>query len=65
MTINKNDDKAKRKRLPATAEKVVPPVSNDGTNTPVPDSNSKHVASESEQALLKQAENPLGNPGRV
>jgi hypothetical protein len=35
---------------------------NDGMNTPFPDKSAAHVSSESEAALYKQAENPLGNP---
>jgi hypothetical protein len=38
---------------------------NDGMNTPVPDITSTHVSSKSEAALLKQAENPLGDPNKV
>ena len=38
---------------------------NDGMNTPVPDITTTHVSSKSEAALLKQAENPLGDPNKV
>jgi hypothetical protein len=38
---------------------------NDGMNTPVPDNQSTYIPSESEAALLKQAENPLGDPGKI
>jgi len=34
-------------------------------NTPVPDITSIQVSSESEAALFKQAENPLGDPNKV
>jgi hypothetical protein len=38
---------------------------NDGMNTPVPDTTSTHIVLESEAALFKQAESPLGNPHKV
>jgi hypothetical protein len=50
--------KEKRKR-------IIPAPLNDGMNTPVPDKNSTHIPSESEAALLKQAENPLGDPHKI
>jgi hypothetical protein len=50
--------KEKRKRS-------IPAPSNDGMNTPVPDNTSTHIPSESEAALLKQAENPLGDPHKI
>ena len=37
---------------------------NDGMNTPVPDKVVPHIRSASEEALYKQAENPLGNPDK-
>ncbi|MCO5936484.1 hypothetical protein NAF17_13135 [Mucilaginibacter sp. RB4R14] len=46
-------------------KKLVPKPSNDGMNTPVPDRTATHEPSASEAALLKQAENPLGNPNKV
>jgi hypothetical protein len=52
------EKKPKRKRL-------IPVHLNDGTNTPIPDKSSTHIASASETALLKQAENPLGDPHKV
>jgi hypothetical protein len=38
---------------------------NDGMNTPVPDAIAPHIPSASEAALLKQAENPLGDPNKI
>jgi hypothetical protein len=52
------EKKTKRKRL-------MPALLNDGTNTPVPDKKAAHVPSASEAALLKQAENPLGDPHKI
>ena len=51
-------EKPKRKRM-------VPVPLNDGMNTPVPDQTEKHIPSASEAALIKQAENPLGDPHKV
>jgi len=50
--------KEKRKRL-------IPMPLNDGINTPVPDKAATRRLSESEAALFKQAENPLGDPHKV
>jgi hypothetical protein len=57
-TDQRKDLNAKRKRL------IIMPV-NDGMNTPVPDSTAAPVISKSEAALLKQAENPLGDPNKI
>jgi hypothetical protein len=57
-TDQHKDLKAKRKRI------IKAPV-NDGMNTPVPDSSAVPVISKSEAALLKQAENPLGDPNKI
>jgi len=57
-------DKPKRIRIKKAA-KVALPALNDGMNTPVPDSTSTHVPSESEAALNKQADNPLGDPNKI
>ncbi|MFP5079716.1 hypothetical protein [Pedobacter sp. JCM 36344] len=43
---------------------IIAPV-NDGMNTPVPDRSDVPVISESEAALFKQAENPLGDPDKI
>ena len=48
-----------------TEEKAIPEPLNDGMNTPVPDQTATHEPSASEAALLKQAENPLGDPNKV
>ncbi len=50
--------KEKRKRL-------TPMPLNDGMNTPVPNKEATNVPSAIEAALLKQAENPLGDPHKV
>lgn len=52
------EKKVKRKR-------IMPVPINDGMNTPVPDKEPVHIPSASEAALLKQAENPLGDPNKV
>jgi hypothetical protein len=57
-TDQHTDLNAKRKRI------IKAPV-NDGMNTPVPDSSAVPVISKSEAALLKQAENPLGDPNKI
>jgi hypothetical protein len=46
-------------------DKTVTKPLNDGMNTPVPDVSTTHQPSESEAALLKQAENPLGDPQKI
>jgi len=43
---------------------IIAPV-NDGMNTPVPDRSAVPEISESEAALFKQAENPLGDPDKI
>jgi hypothetical protein len=58
--MEKKDKDLKEKR-----KRITPAPLNDGMNTPVPDKRSTHVPSESEAALLKQAENPLGDPHKV
>ncbi len=58
---------AKRKRIVTgikEKKEVLGPI-NDGMNTPVPDAAVAHVSSESEAALFKQAENPLGDPHKI
>ncbi len=57
--------KEKKNNLKKTVSKAVPKPSNDGMNTPVPDQTATHEPSASEAALLKQAENPLGDPNKV
>jgi hypothetical protein len=54
------EPKPKRKRLPI----IVPPL-NDGTNTPVPTPGVPDKLAESEAALYKQADNPLGDPHKI
>ena len=55
------------KKQPAKelGKKKHPKSLNDGMNTPVPDNSSTYVPSASEAALLKQAENPLGDPDKI
>ncbi|MEB0261098.1 MULTISPECIES: hypothetical protein [unclassified Mucilaginibacter] len=53
------------KDLEKTGKKKHKKSLNDGMNTPVPDNTSTHITSESEAALLKQAENPLGDPNKI
>ncbi len=52
------EKKPKRKRL-------VPVTLNDGTNSPVPDKIPTESVSPSEAALIKQANNPLGDPHKI
>jgi hypothetical protein len=62
MTKKKTDNNGKKRvRTSSTKIKLI----NDGMNTPVPDSTSTHVPSESEAALIKQANNPLGDPNKI
>lgn len=56
--------KPKRKRITEATKVPVPPL-NDGTNSPVPSPNAPVVLSESEAALFKQADNPLGDPHKI
>jgi len=58
--IEDNDGK-KRVRTRLTKIKLI----NDGMNTPAPDRTSIYVPSESEAALIKQANNPLGDPNKI
>ncbi len=53
------------KHLNAKNKKRSPPATNDGINTPVPNSGADNTPSESEKALFKQAENPLGDPHKT
>lgn len=53
------------KGLKAKRTRIIKTPLNDGMNTPVPDSATVDVVSESEAALFKQAENPLGNPDEI
>jgi hypothetical protein len=57
-TDHHKDLNAKRKRI------IKAPV-NDGMNIPVPDSAAIPVISKSEEALYKQADNPLGDPHKI
>jgi len=62
MTKEKADNNGKKRvRNGSTKIKLI----NDGMNTPVPDSTSTHVPSKSEAALIKQADNPLGDPNKI
>jgi len=56
-----DNNKKKRGKAGSTKIKLI----NDGMDTPVPDSTSTHVPSESEAALIKQANNPLGDPNKI
>jgi hypothetical protein len=58
-------NKETKKEEAAAAEAKKADKANDGTNSPVPDKDSKHISSASEAALFKQAENPLGDPHKV
>jgi hypothetical protein len=58
-----SQEKTKTTKRPRITKKVSPPA-NDGMNTLVPDTSPKPEPSESEASLMKQAENPLGNPDR-
>jgi len=58
-------DKAEDKDLEKTGKKKDAKPQNDGMNTPVPDNTSTYIPSESEAALFKQAENPLGDPNKI
>jgi hypothetical protein len=62
--MKKKDNKAKKPAVKLKSDIAHVKAENDGMNTPVPDASSKHVPSASEAALIKQAENPLGNPNR-
>ena len=56
----------KKTPLPGDAElnnSMTKPI-NDGMNTPVADHTPTPIPSESEVALFKQANNPLGNPNK-
>jgi hypothetical protein len=56
---NQNKDlKVKRKRI------ITVPL-NDGMNTPVPDAAAIPIISKSEEALYRQADNPLGDPNKI
>jgi hypothetical protein len=57
-TDYQKDLNAKRKRI------IKAPV-NDGMNIPVPDSATIPVIYKSEEALYKQADNPLGDPHKI
>jgi len=66
--INNKKAEVKSKDKPVAtevslSEAATKPLS-DGMNTPVPDKTEPHVRSASEEALYKQAENPLGNPDK-
>ncbi|MDB5287668.1 MAG: hypothetical protein JWR05_2617 [Mucilaginibacter sp.] len=58
-------DKIENKELEKTDKKKHTKSFNDGINTPVPDNTSAYIPSESEAALFKQAENPLGDPNKI
>jgi hypothetical protein len=57
-------EKPKTTKRPRIDKKISPPA-NDGTNIPVPDKSTKPEPSETEAKLLKQAENPLGDPNKI
>ena len=59
-----NTDEMKKNKKIKPALVVVQPET-DRMNTPVPDRNATQPVSASEAALFKQAENPLGDPGKV
>lgn len=59
-----SQEKPKTTKRPRINKKISPPA-NDGTNTSVPDKSAKLEPSESEANLLKQAENPLGDPNKI
>jgi hypothetical protein len=59
-----SQEKSKTTKRPRIVKKTSPPA-NHGTNTPVPDKSAKAEPSDSEASLLKQAENPLGDPTKV
>jgi hypothetical protein len=46
-------------------KKISDAIMNDGMNTPVPGKVSIVAPSKSEAALVKQAENPLGDPDKI
>jgi hypothetical protein len=57
--------KQEKKAAKIKDKRIISTPINDGMNTPVPDAIAPHIPSESEAALLKQAENPLGDPNKV
>jgi hypothetical protein len=64
MRIGKEDTSQNKELKPKRNRTTKLPI-NDGMNTPVPDSTAIPVISKSEEALYKQAENPLGDPHKV
>jgi len=62
MAKEKANKKEKRVRIGSTK---ITALFNDGINTPVPDTRPTAVPSESEAALIKQADNPLGDPNKI
>jgi len=62
MAKEKANKGKKRTRIGSTK---ITELFHDGMNTPVPDSKPTAVPSESEAALIKQADNPLGDPNKI
>ncbi|MDN3547839.1 hypothetical protein [Mucilaginibacter aquaedulcis] len=58
----KKTERVKRTRL---AVKPAAKVSNDGTNTPVPDTAAPAPLLKGEAELYQQARNPLGDPHKI
>ena len=57
--------KQEKKLTKVKVKKVISVPINDGMNTPVPEITATYVPSEIEAALLKQANNPLGDPDKI
>ncbi len=62
--MKKKSPKDQKAATPLKSDIAHVKAGNDGMNTPVPDNSSSHIPSASEAALIKQAENPLGNPDK-
>jgi hypothetical protein len=60
----KDETTVKKEVKPKRNRKITGPI-NDGMNTPVLDATVVHIPSEIEAGLLKQAENPLGDPNKI
>ncbi|MDP9079132.1 MAG: hypothetical protein M3O71_17025 [Bacteroidota bacterium] len=63
MSEEHNSTKEEKARAEAGKAGKTKPA-NDGMNIPVPDAAITPVPSETEAALIKQAENPLGDPDK-
>ena len=59
-----NSDVMKKRKKSKPANIAIQPET-DRMNTPVPDRKATHPVSATEAALFKQAENPLGDPGKI